>query len=127
MTAISTVSQSNRILGTFTVERGEQEQLELISGRQLGARSGYGSVDAAIRAVALLTRGPGPSVGIMRVQDRFYAYQLLERNLDAALTSPLTRASLAPRTAGATSFRTNHRDLQLEAIVDGAFTHRFRG
>lgn len=126
---MSTISQTNRILGTFTVSRPSPQHVELIAGRHVGSRTGYASVAAAMRAAAFLTQDNGTSVGILRRHDRYFAYQLLERNLGAGLFAPLRRAALEPNRAWARAehFRTNHRDSQLEAIVDGAFAHRFHG
>lgn len=130
------IPDANRVLGearirvldrddhvTFTMHQ------QLVSGGRLGAREGYATLREALFELGVTTHGERASAAaIIEREGRFFGYQLKGRDLEQGLRAPLKPTYLeTDARARVIELRTSQRYEQLRALVDGGWTHRFRG
>lgn len=103
--------------------------VQLVTGGRLGARDGYETLREAMFELGVMTRGDRVGAAAVLERDgRFFGHVLKGRDLEKGVRSPLRRQYLE-EDAGASvvELRTSNRHERLRALVDGGWTHRFRG
>lgn len=133
---LARIPDANRILADARIRVLDRDDavtftahLQLVAGGRLGAREGYGTLRDAIGALGELTRGERVAgAAVLERDGRFYGHALKGRDLEQGLRAPLRRTYLEPDSrARVLELRTTGRVERLLALVDGAWTHRFRG
>jgi hypothetical protein len=102
--------------------------MQLVSGGRLGARFGYETLRDALFDLGVLTRGDRVgAAAVIEREGRFYGHVLKGRDLEQGMRAPLRRTYLeADAKAAVVELRASDRFERLRALVDGAWTHRFR-
>lgn len=133
---LARIPDANRVLAEARIRLLDREDavtftshLQLVAGGRLGARAGYATLGDAIGALSELTRGERVAgAAVLERGGRFYGHALKGRDLEQGLRAPLRRTYLEPDArARVLELRTTGRVDRLLALVDGAWTHRFRG
>jgi hypothetical protein len=102
--------------------------LQLVSGGRVGASEGYATLREALGALADVTRGERPAAVVLERYGRFYGHTLKGRDLEEGLRAPLRRTYLeADDNAEVVELRAEDRFERVRALVDGDWSHRFRG
>jgi hypothetical protein len=102
--------------------------LQLVSGGRLGARDGYATLQEALGALSEATRGERPAAVVLERYGRYYGHALKGRDLEQGLRAPLRHTYLeADDKAEVVELRAEDRFERVRALVDGDWSHRFRG
>lgn len=127
---------ANRVLGEARIRVYDREdhvtftvREQLVSGGLVGAREGYDTLRDAIAQLAAATTGDHvAAAAVIEREGRFFGHQLKRRDLEQGFRAPLRPSYLeADEGAEVVELRAKDRFERLRAIVDGDFTHRFRG
>lgn len=101
---------------------------QLVAGGRVGAREGYVTLRDALEELARFTAGDRPAAVVLEREGRYFGHALKGRDLEQGLRAPLRRIHLeADERAQVLELRAKHRHERVRALVDGAWTHRFRG
>lgn len=108
---------------TFTTRQ------QLVSGGRVGAAEGYATMVAAVAELAALTEGDRRSAAVIIERDgRLYGHQLKGRDLEKGFRAPLRDIYLeADDRSEVVELRAVNRFERVRALVDGGWSHRFRG
>jgi hypothetical protein len=127
---------ANRVLGDVRIRFFDRDDhvtftahQQLVAGGRVGAREGYATLREAMVELAFATRGDRVQAAAVLERDgRFYGHALKGRDLEQGVRAPLRRTYLeADDRMEVVEFRAKERLDRLRAIVDGAYSHRFRG
>jgi hypothetical protein len=134
---MTSVPDTNRIVGEFRVRFLDLDDhvtftshQTFVAGARVGARDGYLTLAAAIEDLTTATAGAASAAAVLERNGRFYGHVLKGRDHEEGSRSPLKLVDLEPddraevvelRLAGSGRVPT------LRALVDGAWSHRFRG
>lgn len=127
---------ANRVLGDVRIRFFDRDDhvtftahQQLVAGGRVGARDGYETLREAMIELAFVTRGERTQAAAVLERDgRFFGHALKGRDLEQGVRAPLRRTYLeADERMEVVEFRAKDRIERLRAIVDGAYSHRFRG
>lgn len=133
---LARIPDANRVLAEARIRLFDREDavtftshLQLVAGGRLGAREGYDTLREALGALGELTRGDRiAGAAVLERDGRFFGHALKGRDLEQGIRAPLRRTYLEDDArARVLELRTTGRVDRLRALVDGAWTHRFRG
>ena len=128
---------ANRVIGEFRVrflDRDDQvtftSHQTFVAGARVGARDGYDTLCAAMEDLARATAGNASAAAVLERGGRYYGHQLKGRDHEIGSRAPLQLVNLEPDTRmEVVEFRLGERGPSpaLRALVDGTWSHRFRG
>ena len=127
---------ANRVLGDVRIRIFDRDDhvtftahQQLVAGGRVGAREGYTTLREAMAELAFATRGErAQAAAILERDGRFFGHALKGRDLEQGVRAPLRRTHLeADDRMQVVELRADDRLDRLRAIVDGAYSHRFRG
>lgn len=129
------VPDANRKLGEARIRVLDRDDhvtftthLQLVAGGRVGAMDGYATLRQALADLAGVTRGDRPAAAVLERDGRYYGHRLKGRDLEQGLRAPLHWTWLEPDDRQQVlQLRTSDRFERLRALVDGAWSHRFRG
>jgi hypothetical protein len=130
------IPDANRVLGEFNIRVFDRDDHvtftmhhQLVSGGRLGAREGYATLREAMFELGVLTHGEQRGAAAVLERDgRYFGHQLKGRDLEEGLRAPLVTEFLEDDSrARVVELRAAQRHERLRALVDGGWTHRFRG
>lgn len=136
MAAAPRTPDANRVLGDVRIRFFDRDDhvtftahQQLVAGGRVGARDGYETLREAMIELAFVTRGErNQAAAILEREGRFFGHALKGRDLEQGVRAPLRRTYLeADERMEVVEFRAQDRLDRLRAIVDGAYSHRFRG
>lgn len=100
---------------------------QLVAGGRVGAREGYATLREALGDLAEITRGDRAAAVVLERSGRYYGHDLKGRDLEQGTRAPLQRLHLEPdEGARVLELRASSRFERVRALVDGAWSHRFR-
>ncbi len=127
---------ANRVLGNVRIRIFDRDDhvtftahQQLVAGGRVGARDGYRTLREAMIELAFVTRGDrNQAAAVLERDGRFFGHALKGRDLEQGVRAPLRRTHLeTDDRMKVVEFRAQERFDRLRAIVDGAYSHRFRG
>lgn len=127
---------ANRVLGDVRIRFFDRDDhvtftshQQLVAGGRVGALDGYETLREAMIELAFVTRGDrNQAAAVLERDGRFFGHALKGRDLEQGVRAPLRRTYLeADDRMEVVEFRAQQRLDRLRAIVDGAYSHRFRG
>jgi hypothetical protein len=130
------IPDANRVLGEVRLRTFDRDDhhtftthLQLVSGGRLGARDGYATLREAMVELGAATRGDRvAAAAVLERSGRFFGHALKGRDLEQGLRAPLRRTWLeTDAQAEIVELRITDRHERLRALVDGEWSHRFRG
>ena len=136
MAAAVQTPDANRVLGDVRIRFFDRDDhvtftshQQLVAGGRVGAREGYETLREAMIELAFVTRGDRiQAAAVLERDGRFFGHALKGRDLEQGVRAPLRRTYLeADDRMAVVEFRAQERIDRLRAIVDGAYSHRFRG
>ncbi|MCW2928753.1 MAG: hypothetical protein JWM86_2721 [Thermoleophilia bacterium] len=100
---------------------------QLVAGGRVGARDGYETLRDAIADLARTTAGDRPAAVVLERGGRYYGHSLKGRDLEQGFRAPAKRLHLeTDDRSQVMELRATERYERVRALVDGAWTHRFR-
>jgi len=128
---------ANRILGDFRVRFLDREDgvtftshQTFVAGARVGARAGYETLREAMSELTIATSGAASAAAIVERAGRYYGHLLKGRDHEEGSRAPLRAVNLEPDERAEVvelRFAEQGRAPALRALVDGTWSHRFRG
>lgn len=128
---------ANRIIGEFRVRFLDREDgvtftshQTFVTGGRVGARDGYETLKDAMSELAIATSGATSAAAVIERGGRYYGHLLKGRDHEEGSRAPLRAVNLEPEErAEVVELRLGDtpRATALRALVDGTWSHRFRG
>ncbi len=127
---------ANRVLGDVRIRFFDRDDRvtftshqQLVAGGRVGAVDGYETLREALAELSFATRGERTQAAAVLERDgRFYGHALKGRDLEQGVRAPLRSTHLeTDDRLQVVEFRAEGRIDRLRAIVDGAYSRRFRG
>jgi hypothetical protein len=128
---------ANRVIGEFRVRFLDRDDRvtftshqTFVAGARVGARDGYETLRAAMDDLAQATAGEAPAAAVLEHGGRYFGHLLKGRDHEDGSRAPLRSVNLEPDArAEVVELRLGDggRTAALRALVDGAWSHRFRG
>lgn len=126
---------ANRVLGNVRIRFLDRDDgvtftahQQLVAGGRVGAVDGYETLRQAMVELAFDTRGElSPAAAVLERDGRFYGHALKGRDLEQGVRAPLRSTHLeADDRLKVVEMQPVERFDRLRAIVDGAYSRRFR-
>jgi len=127
---------ANRVLGDARIRFFDRDDhttftahQQLVAGGRMGAIEGYATLRETMVELAFATRGERASAAaVLEREGRFFGHALKGRDLEQGVRAPLRPSHLeTDDRVQVVEFRAQERLDRFRAIVDGAYSLRFRG
>ncbi|MCW2920293.1 MAG: hypothetical protein JWL76_167 [Thermoleophilia bacterium] len=126
---------ANRVLGDVRIRFFDRDDRvtftahqQLVAGGRVGAATGYETLREAMAELSFATRGERQAAAVLERDGRFYGHALKGRDLEQGVRAPLRSSHLeTDDRLEVVDFTAEQRIDRLRAIVDGAYSRRFRG
>ncbi len=134
--AATRTPDANRVLGDVRIRFFDRDDRvtftahqQLVAGGRVGAADGYETLREAMAELSFETRGErNQAAAVLERDGRFYGHALKGRDLEQGVRAPLRSTHLeTDDRLEVVEFRAEQRLERLRAIVDGAYSRRFRG